>query len=208
MSDIVREGSVDAGMRHGYNGGLVVDVAESSLDRVQKVLAGISGGWQKAVGSALSRAAAAGKTVAKKAVTQEYTISQGEFLAQTKNINHYVLEGFGGVSVEFGYVGYVIPLMKFNTSMGRDGRVTTQVTRGGGKETLDRAFKAHMGQHIGIYERVGESRNPVKELYGPSTPQMMYSNEAVTDAVEEKMAETYEERIDHEMIRLLNGWGV
>ena len=36
---------------------------------------------------------------------------------------------------------------------------------------------------------------------------MMYSNEEVTDEIEAKMVETYEKRIDHEILRLLNGWG-
>ena len=50
-------------------------------------------------------------------------------------------------------------------------------------------------------------RFPVEELYGPATPQMMYSNEEVMDEIEDKMAETYEKRIDHEILRVLNGWG-
>ena len=51
MSDITDEKT-----KHAVYAGIVVDVAEADLDRVQKLLAGITGGWQKAVGSALSRA--------------------------------------------------------------------------------------------------------------------------------------------------------
>ena len=65
-----------------------------------------------------------------------------------------------------------------------------------------------MGSHYGIYERQGEKRFPVKELFGPATPQMMYSNEVVMDSIEAKMASTYEERIEHEITRVLNEWGV
>ena len=75
-------------------------------------------------------------------------------------------------------------------------------------KALDHAFEAKMGSHYGIYERQGEKRFPVKELFGPATPQMMYSNENVMDSIEEKMASTYEERIEHEITRILNGWGV
>lgn len=35
----------------------------------------------------------------------------------------------------------------------------------------------------------------------------MYSNESVLDQIEEKVAEAFEERVDHEINRLLNGWG-
>ena len=202
MSDIVRSES-----QHSTYAGLTVDIAEDSLDRVTKLLAGISGGVYKAVGSALTRAAAAGKTAAKQPVTREYSISQSEFLSQTRNINHFVRDTSGGLSVVFGFRGNVIPLMKFNTRVNNSGQVVTQVKRSGAAATLDRAFTAQMGGHRGIYERVGVKRFPVEELYGPATPQMMYSNEEVMDEIEDKMAETYEKRIDHEILRVLNGWG-
>ena len=201
MSDVTRTGS-----SHAIYGGVIVDVAEDSLDKVTRLLAGINGGVYKAVGSALARAAASGKTAAKGAVTQEYTISQSEFLARTKNINHFVRESDGGISVVFGFRGHVVPLLKFNTRVNNSGQVVTQVKRSGSAETLNRAFSARMGGHQGVYERVGSSRFPVQELYGPATPQMIYSNEAVTDEMEKKMAETYEKRIDHEILVLLNGW--
>ena len=41
----------------------------------------------KTAGS-LKRAVDSGKTIAKRAVTKEYAISQSEFLARTRNINH------------------------------------------------------------------------------------------------------------------------
>jgi len=202
MSDIV-----SADRSHAMYAGLVVDIAEDSLDKATRLLAGINGGVYKAVGSALSRAAATGKTAAKQPVTKEYTISQSEFLARTRNINHFVRESSGGISVVFGFRGNVIPLMKFNTRVNGSGQIVTQVKRSGSAETLNRAFSAQMGGHRGVYERIGPSRFPVKELYGPATPQMMYSNEEVTDEIERKVADTYEKRIDHEILRLLNGWG-
>lgn len=193
--------------RHAVYGGIMLEVAEDSLSKAEMLLAGIDRGVYRAVGSALSRAAAAGKTAAKSAVAKEYAISQSEFLQRTKNINHFVHESDGSLSVVFGFAGYVISLIRFNTKVGKDGRIVAQVKRSGATQTLDRAFVAQMGGHRGIYERVGEKKHPVKELYGPATPQMMYSNEAVMDTVEEKMIDTYEKRIDHEIIRVLNGWG-
>ena len=202
MSDIT-----SADSSHAIYGGVIVDVVEDSLDKATRLLAGINDGVYKAVGSALSRAAATGKTAAKQPVTKEYTISQSEFLARTRNINHFVRESSGGISVVFGFRGNVIPLMKFNTRVNGSGQIVTQVKRSGSAETLNRAFSAQMGGHKGIYERVGVKRFPVEELYGPATPQMMYSNEEVTDEIERKVADTYEKRIDHEILRILNGWG-
>ena len=74
MSDVTTDT-----MMHSVTAGIAVDIAEEGFDRVSAILSGIPGGANRAVGSALARAAAAGKTVAKRAVTQEYAISSSEF---------------------------------------------------------------------------------------------------------------------------------
>ena len=192
---------------YGRLAGVVVDVSAGSLERATNLLAGISGGVYKAVGSALSRAAATGRTAAKEPVTKEYTISQSEFLAGTKNINHFVRESDGAISVVFGFRGNVIPLTKFNTRINSNGQVVTQVKRSGVAEVLEHSFQTHLGKHRGIYERIGTSRFPVEERYGPATTQMMYSNDEIVEEIREKVGETFDKRIDHEILRILNGWG-
>ena len=186
--------------------GVVVDVSAGSLERATNLLAGISGGAYKAVGSALKRAADSGKTVAKRLVTKEYTISQSEFLARTRNINHFTRESNGEITVSFGYAGCAIPLTKFNTRVNSSGQVVTQVKRSGTAEVLAHSFQAHMGEHRGIYERIGASRFPVEERYGPATTQMMYSNDEIIDEISTKVSETFDKRIDQDILALLNGW--
>ena len=134
--------------------------------------------------------------------------SSSEFTNRTKNVNNIQRASSGEVSINFGYRGSVIPLRVFDTKVDRSGRVVTRVKKSSARQALDHAFEAKMGSHYGIYERQGEKRFPVKELFGPATPQMMYSNEVVMDSIEAKMASTYEERIEHEITRVLNGWGV
>ena len=187
-------------------GGIVVDIAEDSFSKASKLLAGIPGGVYKAVGSTLKRAASAGKTNAKRAITKEYTISGSTFMSSTKTMNHFKKSG-DGISVEFGFRGGVIPLIRFDTKATKSGLVSTRVKTSSSREILEHAFEAQVGKHTGIFERVGLDRFPVKELFGPSTPQMMYSNEDVLDSMEERMSEVYEQRIDHEIMRVLNGWG-
>lgn len=203
MSDVTTDT-----MMHSVAAGIAVDIAEEGFDRVSAILSGIPGGANRAVGSALARAAAAGKTVAKRAVMQEYAISSSEFTNRTKNVNNIQRASSGEVSINFGYRGSVIPLRVFDTKVDRSGRVVTRVKKSSARQALDHAFEAKMGSHYSIYERQGEKRFPVKELFGPATPQMMYSNEVVMDSIEAKMASTYEERIEHEITRVLNGWGV
>lgn len=114
MSDVTTDT-----MMHSIAAGITVDIAEEGFDRVSALLAGIPGGANRAVGSALARAAAAGKTVAKRAVTQEYAISSSEFSNRTKNINNIQRGSNGEVSINFGYRGSVIPLRVFDTKVDR-----------------------------------------------------------------------------------------
>ena len=127
MSDVTTDT-----MMHSVAAGITVDIAEEGFDRVSALLAGIPGGANRAVGSALARAAAAGKTVAKRAVTQEYAISSSEFSNRTKNINNIQRGSNGEVSINFGYRGSVIPLRVFDTKVDRSGRVVTRVKKSGG----------------------------------------------------------------------------
>lgn len=184
--------------------GLVVDVAyEKTWEALDSGM--YAGDVLLAVGSALARAGHAGRTVAKRALTKEYNVSGSTFLNYTKNINHFD----GDYGAIFGFQGHVIPLIRFSYVTGLD-RVTVNVRNDTGPQVLEHAFVQRMGStgHLGIYERVGPERLPIRELYGPATPQMMYSNQNVIDAVDQAVKETFEKRIDHELERVMNGWGV
>ena len=69
--------------------GMIEVIAEDDLQYAIGFLDSV-GKARQAVGSALARAAASGKTAAKKPITEEYTLSASEFLAQTKHINHFI----------------------------------------------------------------------------------------------------------------------
>jgi hypothetical protein len=196
-------------MRQNSNGNAItIDVASESFNRAEKLLAGIKGGARVAVSNALERAGTSGRAYAAKAISEEYTLSQSDVRSNTKNFDRIKRNADGQIEITFGYSGNVIPLIKFDTSIGKDGRITTRVKRSSAKGALDHAFTASVHTHTGIFEReYDELRLPIEELYGPSVPQMMYSNEAVRTKIESRALETYEKRIEHEITRLLNGWG-
>lgn len=100
----------------------------------------------------------------------------------------------------------MIPLTKFNTRISGSGQVVTQVKRSSAAEVLDHSFQARLGERRGIYERIGVSRFPVEERYGPATSQMMYSNDEVIEEISAKVSETFDKRIDQDILALLNGW--
>jgi len=183
------------------------EVGEIKLDRVTKLLAGIPGGVYRAVGSAIKRSAQHGLSVGMRIVSEEYAISQSELKKRTKNINTIVKDGAGSYTVTFGYRGNVIPLMQYDTRIDRSGRVVTRVLRKNVRQILDQAFIARVGNHTGVFERETDERYPIRELFGPSSVQAFYNREETVDKMGEEIRKTYEYRIEHEITRVLNGWG-
>lgn len=183
------------------------DIGEYKLDRVVKLLAGIPDGVYRAVGSAIKRSAQHGLTVGMRIVSQEYAIGQNELKRHTRNINTIVKDGAGSYEVTFGYRGNLIPLIRFDTHIGNDGRVMTRVLRSNARQVLENAFIANVGSHTGIFEREGPERFPIRELFGPSAVQAFYARESTVDKMHDEILGTYEARIEHEITRVLNGWG-
>lgn len=181
------------------------ETGKSSMDRINKILSGIPGGAYKVVYSALKRAGERAKTQAGKYASAEYAISKSEFMNNT-TMKMRNSKGSGVASMEIAFAGHVLPLLSFNTKFSKDGSIQTQVMRNGGSTTLERAFVARAYGRTGVFERVGAERYPIEGLYGPSTAHMM-ENESVIEKMDKTIEETYEQRIEHEILRVLNGWG-
>lgn len=177
-----------------------------ALDRATKILAGFPHGAEKAIGSAIKRAATSGEAYAARAVGKHYYIKSGDFKQYTNSKRRIYTSG-GETTVEIEFRGRHIPLLKFNTKVGGDGRVSAKVKRASNEDILSHVFRQRVGnQHIGIFERVGESRLPIEEKYGPSTPQMMSANDDLSQEIGDKVRETFDNRIEHEILAVLNGW--
>lgn len=183
------------------------DIGGNSLDRAQKLLAGIPGGFSKAVSAALKRSASSGEAYAARAVRKEYIVKASDYKEYTASKRHITTSASGTTEVSIEFRGYHIPLIRFDATFGKDGRVVARVRRNSAKQTLENAFAAKFGGRTGIYERVGDKRFPVRQLWGPSTTQMMDSNDDVAEDIAEKIRDTFDKRIDHETLRVLNGWG-
>ena len=168
----------------------VNEVGDDSLERVNKLLHNIPGGVYKAAFSALRRAGDTAKTRAGQFAAAEYTINKGEFMRRVHSKTH-ITGGAGGV---------------MGMSISFSGTVQTQVKRNGGAATLQHAFVARIFGPTAVFERVGSPRFPVEQKFGPSTGHMM-RNEEVIEKMDETIRDTYEKRVEHEILRVLNGWG-
>lgn len=178
----------------------------NSLDRAKLLLEGVPRGTYKALYFALKRAGDMGKTAAGRFAAEEYTIRKGDFM---RNVRHEskVKMGSGSVSLEVSFAGNVLPLLTFNTRYSRGGKVQTRVKRESGATVLGRAFVANAGRGLGVYERVGDERYPIEQKYGPSTGHMM-QNEQVIEKMDKTISENFEQRLEHEIYRILNGFGM
>lgn len=183
-----------------------IEPAAGQLERINKLLAGIPGGAFKAVYAALKRAGDTAKTKAGQFAAAQYTINKGTFMSNVKQKSSVSGDGGGVATLSISYAGSVLPLLTFQTRASRTGLVQTQVMRAGVPATLQHAFIAPVFGQTAVFERVGPSRFPVQQLFGPSTGHMM-QNEQVAEQMQDTITETFEKRVEHELLRVMNGWG-
>lgn len=184
---------------------LIDDIGDGSIERARKLLSGIPRGAQKAVGSALKRAATTGMAYTTRMLARDYAVGVGVMKSHTKSKVRYS-SGTGGDTVDLEFMGTHIPLAKFDVSVGKDGLVRARVKRTSAKTALEHVFSATVGSHTGLFERLTEDRYPVQEKFGPSVPQMLSYNDDLQQEMGDKIREAFEARIDHEIAAVLNGW--
>lgn len=178
-----------------------------SVKRAEQILAGFPHGAEKAIGSAIKRAATSGEATAAREVRKSYYIKASDFKKYTKSKRH-VVSTSDGTEVDLYFQGYHIPLLRFDTVVGADGLVRARVKKSSTATQLNHVFRKEVGKHghIGLFERVTTKRLPIEEKLGPSTPQMMEANDEVAQAIGEKVREVFEQRLEHEIMAVMNGW--
>lgn len=203
-----------------------VEVSEETTNRLHAILAGIEKAEEKVLKPALARGLSAGKTAFSKQTRETYHVSSSVLSSYSKVGYKSVSVSGSGIIGSIEYSGGVIPLYKFNVAPKKPtyGKkaVKASVMRSGGQVVFDNAFIAQMGNgHIGIFEKKGtwrrstrpteagtntENNEKIKELFGPSVPKMA-ENAVVLQSVEDRVNEVVNQRIDHEIERLLSGNG-
>lgn len=211
---------------------------QDTLARVERLLAGIPGGVEKAVRSAASRASARLRSASVKAIRERYAISAANVRANENIQIRYDYRN--GVRVSVCFYGRLIPLHRFD---GAAPSVPTPDTSrrfgvmhgflAGGEEkwhlmypgvpahghvlkgtspaTFPHAFVARMNStgHIGIYERTkgmtSRGKDEIEELFGPSVPEMLGSQEVAEKLVKEA-SDSFEKNLEHNINAILYGY--
>lgn len=191
----------------GDEGGLYVSVNDTSqgLDRAIKLLAGIRRGAYRAISSAAKRAAVSGKAAGAREVANKYTVSIGNIKSHMTDRYSIAANG-SGVEAKIVFNSRHITLLSFDTGFS-GGKVAARVKRDSARKQLERGFFGGNGRlKEGVWVREGSDRYPIMKLSGPAPTQAMTANPDVADAIADKVWETFETRVDHEISAILNGW--
>lgn len=203
-------------------------LGEQELDRVTRLLAGIEGGLDSALSNAVKRTASTVRTLSTEAIRDRYAISAKNIRAE-QNIK-VTYSYSDGVQAIVNFAGHKIPLYRYDGTSPQvpavDNSRLIQIMTGQGWRTVHPSVPAKGHQlkgtapsvqtggfvarmqsgHIGIFKRSGAGNLPIEEIMGSSVPQML-ANETVQQQLANKAAEKFSERLEHEIDRMLNGWG-
>lgn len=184
----------------------MIEITSETMERTQALLAGIPKGAERAFSNAINRAVTYSKTKAFKEVRKVYTVKQSDLHSKTQT---KVKKASAGNPIGIlSFSGVKLPLYKFNTtprSPIKGENVWAEVMKGGGATFKD-AFIADLGKGPGVFERITSKRYPTEQLMGLSTAQMV-QNEDIIGQMTQDAQEKLDERLSHEIERILNGYG-
>lgn len=207
-------------------------VGQDAFRRAAEQLAEIPGGIDQALKSATKRAASYLRTQSTKEIRQRYDITRRNIRAEQNVKISY--RYFNGIEARITFRGNKIPLFRYGGAAPKEPTVNAEktviaivngqlravhpgVAASGHQLTstsptkFSNAFVARMQSgHVGIFERTG-GKTPtgdaaIREIMGSSVPQML-GNEEVQESLSEKAMGKMEERLEHEVNRILNGLG-
>lgn len=191
----------------------MIEVTTAQMEKAEKLLSHIPDAAPEAMSRAINRAADAAKTAAARKVRETYLVRHKDVVDTIKISKANPTRLIARVTS----AGSVFPLTRFRVTpkqpqpvraatvrwgKSRPFTVIARVKRGEGGP-IKSAFVAKMKSgHIGVFRRTTKDRKPIEQLHGPSIPQMLDSKK-VSDWVYEKARETMDQRLDHEINRIL-----
>lgn len=181
----------------------VFNIQTKRMDEILKQFSDIQGKVPLALSRAINRSVQSARSEAVRQVRDQYTAKAKairDTIAITKaNPNK--------LQATITSIGSPLRLYNFkvspkNPSPKRTTPINVEVKKGSSK-SLPGAFVAKVTNgNTGVFSRVSSARLPIKRLYGPAVPIMM-NNDNVVEAVTKKAQTTLENRIGHEINRIL-----
>lgn len=206
-------------------------VGQETLEQMRRLLAEFPKGVEKAGRTAVNRAVSHLRTNSAKAIRERYDVSAASVRANENVSVRYSFQN--GVQAFVTFSGHKIPLYRYGGAapvgpavdtgklvpvmIGGQWRMVHPGIAARGHQlkttvpaTFQNAFVARMKSgHVGIFQATGGMTSgggdEIQELMGSSVPQMLGSPD-VTESLVEKAVEKFEERLEHEINAILNGW--
>lgn len=181
---------------------MVVRFKSEQMQHAFRTLQGIPDGVAKAAVPALNRANAAARAEGIRRAAEEYTARQAAMrktVRMYKATRSHLLAGFSSKSNK-------LPLVQFNLRPRKpmtNGRTTLKAAvRRDGFKVVKKGFVQSAPDGLKAFRRIGKDRYPLRELFGPSVPQML-NEPGVMEAIESRALAVLSQRFDHEIGRVL-----
>lgn len=181
-----------------------ISLGDDRIQRARQMLVGFENQLGKVMARAVNRATENARSNVVREVRDHYNVKAGDIRKSMK-----ISRAKAGRPVAvLSSTGSALPTMAFQVRPGTVNgkrRTPIRVSIKKGESTLmERSFIARVNGRIGVYERIGKKRMPIRQLYGPSIPQMV-GNERIVESVAESAREMLDSRLDHEINRILDG---
>lgn len=184
---------------------VTVNVDQRMLEEVRSKLGDMSKKAPNAISSALNRAVTNVASNVSKEVRKEYVIKASDIkstLTKTRATRT-------SLQAIVKSRGELVPLDRFKVSPRtvqpkRKKPIKVAVKKDGLKETLG-AFVADISG-IKVFKRTSKKRLPIDRLFGPSVPQMI-GNEEIRKKINREGQDTFNNRLEHEINRILGTGG-
>lgn len=198
---------------------IIQSIEVTGIEDVEKRLGKMKSKAPSVVSRAINRAVTNAKKNMAKETSGKYYISSGDVRntikttkASTSSLKAAVISSGTGIALsKFKVNPGTIVKQKGRKISARMPKVyRAGVERAGGVKPLDgdpKAFIAIMKSgHKGVFEREGDESLPIKQLYGPSVPQMI-KNEEIMKKINDEANETLQKRIEAEINNILRKGG-
>ena len=198
---------------------IIQSIEVTGIEDVEKRLGKMKSKAPSVVSRAINRAVTNAKKNMAKETSGKYYISSGDVRntikttkASTSSLKAAVISSGTGIALSKFKVnpGTVVKQKGRKISARMPKAYRAGVERAGGAKPLDgdpKAFIAIMKSgHKGVFEREGDESLPIKQLYGPSVPQMI-KNEEIMKKINDEANETLQKRIEAEINNILRKGG-
>lgn len=191
---------------------IITEIKVSGMEDVERRLGNLKSKAPLVLSRAINRAISNVKKNSAKETSSRYYITSGE----VKKTLRLVKASKSSLKAAVISSGSGIALSKFKVNPGTTVRYRgasrspkvyrAGVKKSGGVKPLagdPKAFIAVMKSgHKGVFERTSDASLPIKQLYGPSVPQIM-KNQDILDVINKDAAETLQKRLDVEINNVL-----